>query len=123
MSVAYKLNRERNTSPIDCGVLDVDFLNRNTFGDKTLRNEIIGLFLSQLDGVHRTLASPINSSAWQFLTHTLKGAAAAVGAISISTSADKWGKSPVPMSAEQRREIQLQMGQLISDFKVATKQL
>lgn len=123
MSVAYKLNRNIENAPSECGALDVAFLNRNTFGDNTLRKEIIGLFLSQLDGVHRTLSAPVNQAAWQFLTHTLKGAAAAVGATAISRTADRWGKISAPVSAEERRSVQKHLGSLTSDFRQAISQL
>jgi hypothetical protein len=123
MSVAYKLNHEVVNTSFDCIALDVDFLNRNTFGDRALRGEIVGLFLAQLDGVQRSLTSPVNQLAWQFLTHTLKGAASAVGAIGIATTADRWGKSPAPTSSEQRNIVQMQLRQLILDFKQATQKL
>jgi hypothetical protein len=123
MSVAYRLNFETINSSKDCVSLDIDFLNRNTFGDSALRSEILGLFLAQLDGVQRTLSSPVNETSWEFVMHTLKGAAAAVGATGISTAADLWGKRPAPVSAEQRRDVQLELTKLIAAFKLATQQL
>jgi HPt (histidine-containing phosphotransfer) domain-containing protein len=123
MAVAHRLNFETVNSSIDCVSLDVDFLNRNTFGDSALRSEILGLFLAQLDGVQRTLSTPVNDTSWQFVMHTLKGAAAAVGASSISTAADLWGKSSAPASAEQRRDVQQELTKLIAAFKLATQQL
>jgi hypothetical protein len=123
MSVSLKLNNNSDESLYACDVLDVAFLNRNTFGDKMLRKEIVGLFLAQLDSVKKNLATPIDATAWQFLTHTLKGAAAAVGACRIAALADVWSAMGVPQSQALRAAYGLQLSSFVADFKSAVNQL
>jgi HPt (histidine-containing phosphotransfer) domain-containing protein len=103
--------------------LDVDYLNRATFGDKPLRNEIIGLFLSQANGLARSLSLPIDTSAWQFLAHTLKGAASAVGAQQIADIASAWEQRHVPITAEARSALAAELHAAILAFDRAASKL
>jgi HPt (histidine-containing phosphotransfer) domain-containing protein len=123
MSVAFKLSNIESESTYNCVSLDVGFLNRNTFGDKALRNEIIGLFLAQLDGVKKAVSLSIDQSTWHFTSHTLKGAAAAVGACQIVALADDWGKICVPENHVQREHCKQQLEICVSAFKSAVDQL
>jgi Hpt domain len=123
MSVAFKLSELLDDSPHECEILDVAFLNRNTFGDKMLRNEIVGLFLAQLDGVSKNLTTPLDATAWQFLTHTLKGAAAAVGARRIAALADVWSRMAVPQSQTLRAAYGQQLSSFAAEFKSVANQL
>jgi HPt (histidine-containing phosphotransfer) domain-containing protein len=123
MSVAYKLKKGHQNSPHDCVTLDVTFLDINTFGDKALRSEIIGLFLAQLDGAKRSLEAPMNETAWQFLSHTLKGAAAAVGARQIAALADAWDKCQAPSNSADREALADRLATLMADFKAAAERL
>ncbi len=123
MSLSYKLNYIDHATTFDCEVLDIKFLDRNTFGDKSLRREIIGLFLSQLDGLHRSLASPINQTSWRFLTHTMKGAAAAVGANQIASLADAWAQQAAPVAHADRQYLAQELAKHIAAFKIATSPL
>jgi HPt (histidine-containing phosphotransfer) domain-containing protein len=123
MSVAFKLSNSEFDSLYDCVAIDTIFLNRNTFHDATLRTEIIGLFLAQLDGVQNSFHVPIDKNGWTFLTHTLKGAASAVGALQLAALADYWGKQPAPQTTEQRQIFARQLAALIADFKRMATQL
>ncbi len=104
-------------------VLDVPYLNRATFGDIPLRGEIIGLFLAQVNGLVRRLDLPVDSAAWQFLTHTLKGAAAAVGAKHIAEIAGAWEHRLVPQTVEARLKLSAELKSAILAFEKAASNL
>lgn len=123
MSVAFKLSNSEFDSLYDCAAIDAIFLNRNTFNDAALRTEIVGLFLAQLDGVQNSFLVPVDKNGWTFLTHTLKGAASAVGALQLAALADVWSKQPTPQTTEQRQKLAQQLAALIADFKREAAQL
>jgi HPt (histidine-containing phosphotransfer) domain-containing protein len=123
MSLSHRLKKHHQESRHDCAALDIKFLDVNTFGDKALRSEIIGLFLAQLDSAKRSLVAPVDETAWQFLSHTLKGAAAAVGARQIAALADDWDACQAPSTAKERQEMADRLSALIADFKAASEQL
>jgi Hpt domain len=123
MSVAFKLSNIECDSISDCVSLDADYLKRNTFGEKALRDEIVGLFLAQLDGVTKTFGAPIDKTAWQFTSHTLKGAAAAVGACQIAALAEQWGRDMVPNTQVERDICKRWLENLVAEFKAAANRL
>jgi HPt (histidine-containing phosphotransfer) domain-containing protein len=104
-------------------VLDETYLNRATFGDIPLRDEIIGLFLAQVNALAHRLDIPVDSVAWQFLTHTLKGAAAAVGAKHIAEIASAWEHRLVPQTAEARLKLSTELKSAILAFEKAASNL
>ncbi len=121
MVKTQKLQVGRNQSRVDCMVLDVAFLDANTFGDKILRAEIISLFLAQLEAVQARMQMPLDEKSWAYLTHTLKGAAAAVGAQQLASMADDWGHCPHPATLSARHGLEADVKRSIMDFKtVAT---
>jgi hypothetical protein len=123
MTIAKKLSHSHNCSRSDCAVFDVEFLDRNTFGDLDLRAEIIGLFQGQVELLLQNLQRPIDQTAWNYLTHTLKGAAAAVGAEQLAALAAKWGEGGVPMTEEQRRAFAQELSEKLAAFNAAVAQL
>jgi HPt (histidine-containing phosphotransfer) domain-containing protein len=104
-------------------VLDVSYLNKATFGDVPLRSEIIGLFLAQVNGLAHRLDLPLDNVAWQFLTHTLKGAAAAVGAKHLAEIATAWEHRLVPQTVEARLKLSAELKSAILDFEKAASNL
>lgn len=116
MGQSQKLHNSPNGTTIEGVVLDVNYLNHATFGDKALRVEILGLFQAQLDGLVKNIMLPIDAQGWLFLTHTLRGAAASVGAQHIAHLAEQWGQMPAPQSAEARSAVVLQLKTAITDF-------
>jgi hypothetical protein len=113
---SHKLQAETEFSSQDCVALDVAYLNRNTFGDLALRSEIIGLFRAQLDAVQKRLQLPMDDKSWTYLTHTLKGAAAAVGARQLAALADRWGRGPHPISIDGRKALGEDLKQALFHF-------
>jgi HPt (histidine-containing phosphotransfer) domain-containing protein len=81
---------------------DREHFERQTFGDRSLQREIIGLFLAQVANSRNTLIEPMTTSAWRYLTHTLKGAASAVGATQIAALASEWELAGSPRDADAR---------------------
>ncbi len=86
---------------VDAAVFDTVHFGRQTFGELALQQEILQLFLTQLDDTRHALAKPGSSSGWRFLTHTLRGAAAAIGAVDLTVLVDTWEQMAVPTDAER----------------------
>lgn len=63
-----------NIDPEDMVVFDEAHFLRQTFGDRGLQLEIIALFIAQIEDSRKALAAPMTTTAWRFMTHTLKGA-------------------------------------------------
>lgn len=61
-------------------VFDRPHLDRNTMQNQKLAAEVLGLFLVQLPAMLEALEAADEAAAWRFATHTLKGAAASIGA-------------------------------------------
>jgi HPt (histidine-containing phosphotransfer) domain-containing protein len=99
--------------------LDLAHLNNSTLGDKTLREEILGLFLAQVEASVKSLPLTRDGSAWHYLTHTLKGAASAVGAKRIAALADEWGKSALPSHTLLRQNMASELAKALQDFRRA----
>jgi HPt (histidine-containing phosphotransfer) domain-containing protein len=104
-------------------VLDIEYLDRATFGDKPLRTEIVGLFLAQVNGLARNLSLPLDDTSWRFLTHTMKGAAAAVGAKYIANLAAAWEMRFTPTTAEARAQLAAELTGACLAFEKAASQL
>ncbi len=61
-------------------VFDQAHLARYTMNSAELEREIIGLFLQQLPATLELIREAASPAEWKLATHTLKGAAAAIGA-------------------------------------------
>lgn len=75
------MNRESSDA---LRVLDVEHLTKYTAGDVALRDELLALFREQLRIQAQVLRSTTDLEDWHIATHTLKGAARAVGAWAIA---------------------------------------
>lgn len=69
-------------------VLDLDHLAHYTAGDPTLQAELLGLFVVQMKAQLELLEAGAEGQDWLTATHTLKGAARAVGAWSVAEAAE-----------------------------------
>jgi Hpt domain len=117
MLKSQKLQSSSNHSQSSCVVLDVAFLNHATFDDRALRTEILGLFSTQLDVLLDSLSHPQSAESWRYLTHTLKGAAAAVGAMQIASIASVWAQYTFPRSKKQREKFMQELDAACLQFK------
>ncbi len=123
VAVAQKLQDSGDGARNDSVALDATYLNRVTFGDKPLRTEIVGLFLSQVSGLVRNLNFAQDAKAWHFLTHTLKGAGAAVGAQHIVEIAKTWEGLKPPVEIDTRATLAAELKSAILAFEKAAAQL
>lgn len=97
--------RDRDPGFEQASVLDIVQLDHNTFGDSALKQEILGLFLEQLDTSRRQLAAASEARDWQFAAHTLKGAAAAVGAVELAGLALAWERDGLPANPAAQAQV------------------
>jgi hypothetical protein len=123
MGTARKLSDYQEKARKSCVALDSVFLIRNTFGDVALRNEILGLFKAQIDGLSRNLLLPMDGQAWHFVTHTLKGAAAAVGALDFASLAEDWARQTAPATIDQRQARVRELAEARTAFEAAAAKL
>jgi HPt (histidine-containing phosphotransfer) domain-containing protein len=84
--------------------LDRALLSENTMGEPALQREVLGLFGAQLRQVTDQLVHVEDPRDWRFLSHTLRGAAAAVGAVEIRELATRWEKLPVAAMSAKREQ-------------------
>lgn len=113
---AYELSYPAPKLPLDCVPLDAELLDQNTFGDRALRSEILKLFVSQLDISRDSILNPANDEDWRFSTHTLKGAAAAVGAQQFVALCAQWEKTSSPFSRHERESMAVAFDQARAAF-------
>jgi HPt (histidine-containing phosphotransfer) domain-containing protein len=123
MVKSQKLQDETHDSAQNCIALDVTYLNQTTFGDLALRTEILGLFRAQVKAVRTQLLLPVDQKAWVYLTHTLKGAAAAVGAQQLAALADTWGSVVPPKTQTTRLACEAQLSLAMARFNRIADQL
>ena len=91
------VNRERQKSQALISddaqkpIFDRQQFEDNTMSDRTLQQEILFLFLAQIQDVRKKLnEGPVSMEESRFLGHTLRGAAAAVGATDFVLIAENW---------------------------------
>ena len=68
--------------------IDFDHLNLYVGGDIALTKEVFGLFKNQVDMWSRALTADADDEMWAGLTHSLKGAARAVGALRLAQACE-----------------------------------
>ena len=113
---AHELSYHAPKVPLDCRPLDAERLDQNTFYDRVLRDEILKLFVSQLDISRSAILNPETNEDWRFSTHTLKGAAAAVGAQQFVALSCLWEKQVLPISGEDRQKMAVAFDQAREAF-------
>jgi HPt (histidine-containing phosphotransfer) domain-containing protein len=92
-----------NQTISNCVSLDQDYLDRVTFGDVPLRDELINLFLSQVASTILKLPLLRKPDDWRFSAHSLRGAAAAIGAQEIATLCTHWEETGPPRLADDKQ--------------------
>jgi HPt (histidine-containing phosphotransfer) domain-containing protein len=107
----------------DTAVFDFAAFNHTTFGEKNLQQEILQLFLTQLDDTARALATPVDESQWRYLAHTLKGAAAAVGATAIKNIASSWEAHSPPQDPAGLKALNASLASAVEAFRAQANKL
>ena len=69
--------------------IDLGFLEAQTFGDRTLERELLALFVRQCRRLVPILAATGDAEARADAAHTLKGGAAAIGAVRVAALAEE----------------------------------
>lgn len=82
--------------------IDHRHLDHVTMQDQSLAVEVLGLFLGQLPASIRDLAEAPTAADWRFAAHSLKGAAAAVGARQLSELAARLEGAAFPGEPQER---------------------
>lgn len=72
--------------PHEAPPIDIAYLDRQTFGDVALRQELLGVFAEQVPLLVARIVPPFGDDA-RLSLHTLKGAARAVGAGPLAAAA------------------------------------
>lgn len=75
-------------------MIELDVLDRNTFGDRRLRDEVLGLFHQQSRELMTRLEETSSASDWTICAHKLKGSALGIGAQDVAQLAAKVEQEP-----------------------------
>lgn len=102
-------------------IIDHDFLDRQTFGEKALKNEILHLFRVQLRDLSMKLATAQTAEDWHFVAHTLKGASASVGAMEINKLAEDWDSLGFPAKQSERSQVLALFEEAMINFQHAAR--
>lgn len=81
------------TSPSAAAAIDLDHLSRQTMGDLELRKEVVGMFIEQLESSRKMLGSTDLDEILR-VAHTLRGAAAGLGAFALAECAARLERAP-----------------------------
>jgi HPt (histidine-containing phosphotransfer) domain-containing protein len=120
---APKLQSDLVDSSLSCAALNEDHLHRSTFGDAALRLEILGLFRSHLSAFRNSLLLPADAANWRYMTHSLKGAAAAIGAEELAALATNWEAQPAPETNDGRQAALQTFDEALAAFNSAVRNL
>ena len=77
------------TAVAEIGAIDLSFLDRVTFRDRTLAREVLVLFDEQAGSLLEVIASAEDERTRQEAAHRLKGAARGVGAFDVARAAEE----------------------------------
>lgn len=84
---------------------DAAYLTHSTFGDDTLKAEILSLYQKQLTHAREQIATAVTATDWRFVMHTLRGASAAVGAMQFAVLANEWERIVFPSEGQRENTL------------------
>ncbi|CAN5412215.1 hypothetical protein BH10PSE7_BH10PSE7_34550 [soil metagenome] len=99
-------------------ILDREHLERYTMGCPDLERELIDLFLDQLPELTRQLEGSAADDNWIFVTHTLKGSARAIGAVTIADLAERLEELGPGATERNRFETIVKLKAAVSAFRI-----
>jgi hypothetical protein len=118
LSLSTRRNPAPQTAPVaDPLVFDRARLGIYTFDSPDVEREVLQLFVGQVAvTLDQVLAAEQN-----FMAHTLKGAAASVGALEIETLVRAWELTGLPASADQRRAAHGELALALERFRAIAR--
>lgn len=110
------------TAPVaDPLVFDRARLAIYTFGSPDVEREVLQLFVGQVAVTLDQVLAAEQASDWTFMAHTLKGAAASVGALQIETLTRAWELTGLPISADLRQAAHGELTIALERFRSAAR--
>jgi chemotaxis protein histidine kinase CheA len=120
--MAMSNNRASVAAGAAAEVFDRTLLNEYSMQNQELAAEILELFLIQLPHMLEALETAASQTEWNFATHTLKGSAAAIGALRLQKLVAELEAMSFPGDANVRL-LRLQAVQAAaSDLRQAARQ-
>jgi HPt (histidine-containing phosphotransfer) domain-containing protein len=77
--------------------------------------------VAQLGLFRRGLMKPINAATWKYMTHSLKGASAAVGADQMNALSRVWESQALPDTPDSREAVLLAFDEALELFHDAVQ--
>ncbi|MAM94132.1 Hpt domain-containing protein [Parvibaculum sp.] len=90
--LAKQMESEPVSSGMPCGgdrAIDLVHLSKYTLGNRSLENELLGLFRTQADLYLARLDSAADETEWKNAAHSLKGSARGLGAWALAELAEE----------------------------------
>jgi HPt (histidine-containing phosphotransfer) domain-containing protein len=117
VKIRVKKHHEGGGKPHDPAIFDPARLAQSTMDDASLGREILNLFLVQLAQAEVQVMAAETAQDWKFLTHTLKGSAATVGAMALASLARRLEEQGLPQSLGQRQQAQQALTEAATAFR------
>jgi len=100
-------------------LLDRAYLSRFTLGNLDLEREVLGLFADQAPNYLQRMQTAASPQDWREAAHTLKGSAAAVGAVKVAKLAESIERVAPPEAGAAREALCADLAQAIAATRAA----
>jgi HPt (histidine-containing phosphotransfer) domain-containing protein len=115
--------RKTVSAPNRALTLDRAHLTRYTMQNRELEREIIALFLQQLPTTSAMLTTAENEADWKLAVHTLKGSAAAIGALHINALASELEEHGFGETGEAVQRLLAALDRAFAEFRRAVARI
>lgn len=96
-----------------CGAVDFAVLERMTGGDDAVAEEVLGLFVQQAE-MWSAMLDP-SGPAWRDAAHTLRGAAAGIGASELAEAGAEAEQSEPPLHTTALDRVRTELDRALAD--------
>ena len=86
--------------------IDIAHLDKYVCGDTALLDEILSIFVEQVESWRARLATDLDDDTWHFVCHALKGASRGVGAWALGDAAER-GETLIGEARDERARAEL----------------
>jgi HPt (histidine-containing phosphotransfer) domain-containing protein len=100
-------------------LLDRAYLSRFTLGNADLEREVLGLFAEHAPNYLARMQSAATQHDWREAAHTLKGSAAAVGAVKVARLAEGIERVTPPEAGSDRLALCADLAQAVEATRAA----